>query len=1054
MVSTEHLVSALCRNAPWEDGFSSSLTSLGLEDPRDAWTRLSSLAILTDFENRYPGFLPGFLDHLGNCYDADLALNNFLRLTELLTDREHLFSLLTTSEFLLEALLTLFSGSQVLTDTLLANPTYVDWLSLPETLIRPKTRDLLYRDFYALAGRDTLPANTPELLRRFKKREYIRIGLRDLMHKVTLEENVENLSDLADVCLQVAYEFCNQTLQAKHGVPIFTDEDGTERESEFAILSMGKLGGRELNYSSDIDLIYIYTSSSGQTRPLEPEHSIRQLSCHEFHTRLGQMITKTIHDITNEGSVFRVDLDLRPEGPSGEIANSLTRCETYYQSWGRTWERQAMIKARVSAGSEALGREFFEMITPFVYRRSLDFSAIEEVKKLKGKIDLDLASKKKEKGHIKLGAGGIREIEFLVQAYQLLFGGRDQTLRDTATLKTLRQLKKRKFLDEEAYRGLREAYIFLRNLENRVQISFGLQTYHLPTDEKGLDVLARKMGMEGPTRQGRIGGLMERFRAHTGLVNEMFQNLFTEEEDQAKAQRTHHEWGVNRDMESRFSEELMREYAFAEPDRVFRFLKSLRDGPKGVPPSEKSLKTFYGILPSILELSGRAAFPNSAVENLVKFIEASQAREMFFSLFLENEKILELFLILLGSGELLSSILIRQPSLMDVLMNPDLLYRYKTQAQMKQELEARLAACAGEEERLEALRRFKQAEELRIGIRYLIRETDLVATLEDLSRLADLFLETAVALAAEEVRAELEPGFEGTGSFAVLGMGKLGGHELNFSSDLDIVFAYDEEEALPDAMRLYSALSQKLYKYCSQTTPAGIAYKVDTELRPEGNQGALILSLKGYQDYFQARGRIWERQAMTRARFVAGNPRVGKRFLEIAQAFTYSPRLDYGSLIEIARLRERMEMELAQEAKKGKNVKLGYGGLADIEFTVQILQLIHGERASALRATNTLEGLKGMAQLGFMDEREAETMRHGYLFLRSLECVLRLYSERSANTLPKDPALLAGLARMLGFVEETESALVEALQKSYEEHTDRVRALYRKTMDRLLRNAR
>ncbi len=1039
----------------WEEGLDSGLSALGIEDPQKCWSQLLSLGALTDFKNRYPDFFPRFLAHLGHCYDADLALNNFLRLTELLCDREHFFSLLTTSQHLLEALVTLFSGSQVLSDTLLSNPTHVDWLSLPETLIQPKTRDMLYRDFYALAGSDSLPGNTPSLLRRFKRREYIRIGLRDLLHKVTLEENVQNLSDLADVCLQVAYEFCNETLQANHGVPMFAEDDGdVERESEFAILSMGKLGGRELNYSSDIDLIYIYTSSTGQTRPLGPDHSIRSISNHEFHTRLGQMITKTIHDITGEGSVFRVDLNLRPEGPSGEIANSLMRCETYYQSWGRTWERQAMIKARVSAGSEALGREFFEMITPFVYRRSLDFSAIEEVKSLKGKIDLDLASKRKEKGHIKLGAGGIREIEFLVQAYQLLFGGRDKTLRDTGTLKTLRRLKKRKFISEDEYAGLTEAYIFLRNLENRVQISFGLQTYHLPADPKGLEVLARKMGVEGRTRQERIDGLMKQYEAHTAFVNEMFRNLFAEEEDQEKAQQTHHEWGASQDMESRFSEELIAEYSFDDPGRVFRFLKALRDGPKGVPPSEKNLKAFYEILPPILELSGRTAFPNGAVENLVKFVEASQAREMFFQLFRGNEKILELFLILLGSGDLLSSILIRQPSLMDVLVSPDMLYRYKTLAQMQQELEARLASCGNEEERLVALRRFKQGEELRIGIRYLIRETDLLATLEDLSCLADLYLNVCLGLAANEVRAELNPDFKGAGRFAILGMGKLGGLELNFGSDLDIVFVYEDDPALPDAVRLYSSLSQKLYKYCSQTTPAGIAYKVDTELRPEGNQGTLILSLKGYQDYFQTRGRIWERQAMTRARFVAGNPEVGKKFIDVAQAFTYSPRLDYGSLIEIARLRERMEVELAQESKKGRNVKLGHGGLADIEFTVQILQLIHGERSPALRATNTLAGLRELMQLGFMDDREADTLRRGYLFLRNLECVLRLYSERTANSLPQDNTVLAGLAHMLGMDRPTDEALVESLNTAYEQHTGEVRTLYRKTMDRLLRNAR
>ncbi len=1048
------LADSLAQYTGWDDSFAPDMERVGFEYPQKAWQQLLLISHHTSFEEHYPGFLPRLLTGFLNCYDADLALNNFLRLTDIIPDREHLYSQLTASGHLLESLTTLFSGSQVLTDTLLSRPSLIDWLSLKKTLFQSKTRDVLYRDFYQLAGGDTLPPNTPSLLRQFKKREYIRIGLRDLMGKVTLQENVENLSDLADVCLQVAYEYSFEQLKNKHGIPLFVDEDGVQKESEFAILSMGKLGGRELNYSSDIDLIYIYTSSSGETQPEEPEQSVRSISNHEFHTRLGQMITRTLHDITAEGSVFRVDLDLRPQGKSGEIANSLSRCETYYQSWGRTWERQAMIKARVSAGGENLGPEFFEMITPFVYRRSLDFSAVQEVKKLKGKVDQDLVKKNKEKGHIKLGVGGIREIEFLVQSYQLLFGGRDKSLRDTGTLRTLEQLRLRNFLDEEESRKLKEAYIFLRNLENRVQISFGLQAYHLPTEPKALDVLARKMGVTADTRQKRINTLMQQFKEHTGFVNAMFTNLFVEEEEQEKAERTFDEWDKRYDFESRFSEKLIKEYTFHKPDRAYRFLKSLRDGPADIPPGEKSLKRFYDVLPALLDMSRRVPFPNAAVENLVKFVEKGQSRDMILSLFHDNQKILELFFILFGSGELLSAILIRQPALMDVLMSPDTLYRYKTPQQMEEELEECLKPCASEEERMIALRCFKQEEELRIGIRFLIRETDLMATLEDLSRLAELYLQASINLASEDVRSETGDSFEGCGSFAVLGMGKLGGMELNFSSDLDLVFVYDDEDDTARAVTRYSSLAQKLFKYCAAMTPAGIAYKVDTDLRPEGSQGTLILPLSGYQEYFKTRGRIWERQAMTRARVVAGNRETGQRFLDIAQQFAFSPRLDYENLIDIARLRERMEMELAQEKNKGKNVKLGFGGLADIEFTVQILQLIYGEKTRGLRSTNTLAALQNFSQFGFMDEGQSSELRDSYLFLRNLECNLRLYSERSANCLPLESRELAGLSRMMGLAGKNDAELEAALIQAYESTTEKVRACYRKIMDQLLRAAR
>ncbi|MEE9258343.1 MAG: hypothetical protein V3U37_02270, partial [Nitrospinaceae bacterium] len=341
------LQSWLFERKPWDEDIATALTRCGFEHPDKAWRILTALSEQTHFARLYPLFFTSFLSSVSQSYNPDIALNNFERLTGEIPDKDHLYALLSNSPFLLQALTVLFSGSQMLTDALLSNPSYVDWLNDPDTLTQPKTRDMLYRDFYDLVGTDELTDQTPALLRKFKKREYIRLGLRDLMGLVDLRENVESLSDLADVCLQVAYEYSIKILKEKYGTPVYTGADGNEFESEFAILSMGKLGARELNYSSDIDLIYIYTSSMGETRP---DNGQTLITNHEFHTKLGQAITQTLHEITPDGNVFRVDLDLRPEGRSGELVKSLTSCETYYESWGRTWERQALIKARVSAG--------------------------------------------------------------------------------------------------------------------------------------------------------------------------------------------------------------------------------------------------------------------------------------------------------------------------------------------------------------------------------------------------------------------------------------------------------------------------------------------------------------------------------------------------------------------------------------------------------------------------------------------------------------------------------------------------------------------------------
>jgi len=1047
------LESWLFKNQPWSDEIGAALAENGFEQPENAWRILSGLSQQSNFSTLYPRFFSSFLSQLFQSYNADIALNNFERLAEEILDKDHLYSLLSNSPSLLKALTVLFSGSQMLTDALLSNPSYVDWLSVPETLTKPKTRDMLYRDFYEMAGTDELTDQIPSYLRKFKKREYIRLGLRDLMGLVSLRENVEGLSDLADVCLQVAYEYSIKILKEKYGMPLFTDTDGQVRESEFAILSMGKLGGRELNYSSDIDLIYIYTSSMGETQGVNGQPT---LSNHEFHTKLGQLITRTLHDITADGNVFRVDLDLRPDGKSGDLVNSLTSCETYYESWGRTWERQALIKARVSAGSQALGAEFLNMIRPFVYRRSLDFNAIEEVKSLKKKVDLNLKQKQLEKGHIKLGYGGIREVEFIVQSYQLLFAGRDQSLRDPNTSSLIKKLSARGFLTDDEYEKLRDAYIFLRNLENRVQISFGLQTYHLPKEEKDLAILARKMGYQGDTYPKLVEQLNQEFERHTQFVGNMYAKLFTEDKDQEAAGDTAQQWAAQRGLEGRFSEDTLKEYPFRNLKRTFKFLTTLRDGPELSHASEKSIQTFYAVLPTLLDLCRKVPDPDAAVDYLVRFMEASHARETYLTVFHENHKFLEILLILFGSSSVLSALLIKQPNLIDVISNQESLYLYKTPAMMIEELSARMSVISEPSERNICLRKFKQGEEFRIGLRFMIHETDVPGTLADLSHLADIYLQTVYQLAKEELR-QSEGNESLPDNFAIIGLGKLGGQEINFGSDLDLVFVYVEdiaEKEVPhseDLISTYVSLAQKICQLTSMMTSVPPSYEIDTDLRPEGSRGALVLSLKGYQDYFETRGKIWEQQAMTRARFIAGSPEVGQKFIQSAHNFTYRPKLEYGSLIEISRLRDRMEKELAQESRKGINVKLGSGGLADIEFSVQVLQLMHGHRNPKLRSGNTFENIQLLSNYGILDHGQAEALGRHYHFLRNVECALRLMSDQFSSHLPKKEEEQTVLARLLGYSDSPKEA--SDFMEDYKKTTEEVRKFYKANLDVLLRTS-
>jgi [glutamine synthetase] adenylyltransferase / [glutamine synthetase]-adenylyl-L-tyrosine phosphorylase len=1047
------LIQRIHQRQSWDESLIEKLQSFSLRDHKNAWKDLISLAEHAKFEKLYPIFFKIFLELIASSHNADMALHNFERFSEKFFDKDYLYTQLIESPSLFQALIFLFSGSQILTDVLLREPSYIDWLNRPETLENLKSKDMLMRDFYEMAGEEFQSKNIFSVLRKFKKKEYVRIGLRDLLGKSEFKETVKDISNLADVCLQAAYEHADRELRKKYGTPFYQDEDENLKESEFAILGMGKLGGRELNYSSDIDLIYIYTSSQGETRPTDASDSSTQsISNHEYFSKLALEISKSINEITSEGNVFRVDLDLRPEGKSGEIVNSLVSCEVYYESWGRTWERQALIKSRVSAGSEKLGRQFYEMIEPFIYRRSLDFEAIEEIKSMKQKINKSLKGKY-SKGNIKLGFGGIREVEFFIQAYQLLLGGRDKSLRVRDSLGALKTLCDKNILTKEDHDRLREAYIFLRNLENRVQITFGLQTYLLPDNEMDLAVLARKMRITGESQKNLADNLMNKFNSHTKFVGKMFAEQFVKKDKREAAETISREWDRTRVGEEQFTESKIEEIPLIlDSKRAYQFLESIRDGAKFSHPSVQSIQQFYSIIPKIIQQCRKVPQPDSAIDNLCRFVEATGARESFLNLFQENEKFLELLLILFGSSEMLSQILIRRPDLVDVLTDMDSIYRYKQEDKIQDDLDRTLTNTADFDSKFMVLRHIKQAEELRIGVRYLIKETDLAGTLEDLSNLADIILETVYRIACQEL--EKKCGYRNLSNFCIIGMGKLGGHELNFGSDLDVLLVYDEvgTESPPEGFAAYySALSQLIYKLISEITSAGYVYKIDTELRPEGHAGMLVLSVDGYEKYFKTRARIWEQQSLVRARFVAGNAEVGKKFVEFSQKFVYQEKFEYGALIEISRLRERMEQELAKEATKGKNIKLGFGGLADIEFAVQILQLMHGNKFLRLRETNTLLALQNFIALGLVDQIMAEELQDSYLFLRNLECVLRIIRQTATNTLPKENKELGPVARLLGYEGEDAETLSKVLLTDYALHTQRVRKHYRKTIGNLLR---
>ena len=1036
----------------WQDSFEEPLQIHKLLEPKKSWSSLITLSGQLNFQRLYPNFFKSLLKLIGESYHPDLALNNFERFTQTIIDKTYLYTILSTTPETLKSLIVLFSGSQILTDSLLSDPSYFNWINNSDIINNSRSKDEFMRAYYELVKKNNADVITPQLLRKFKKREYIRIGLRDLLGKTNFKETGEDLSHLADLSLQIAYEYADKKMREKYGIPFYRDNSGKLKEVEFAILGMGKLGGLELNYSSDIDILYIYTSNIGEMIPTESNPNPINISIHEYFTKLAILIKKIIDEITSEGNVFRVDLDLRPEGKSGEIVNSLEGCEIYYESWGRLWERQALMKARVSAGSESLGEKFFTMLEPFIYRKSIDFTAVKEITGMKEKINKSINKKNKNNINIKLGKGGIREVEFTVQTYQLIYGGREKEIRGANTLEALKALHRLNFIKQTEYKKLRDAYIFLRDLENRVQISFGLQTHVLPEDKFLLAVLSRKMNIVGGSIEELNEKLNNKFIGHTKFVSDIFSDLFKKEQE-GKVGEHKSEISKIRSLD----EGVLERASFHSNKNALKFLKRLRDGPTSSHPTEKSINDFYSILPKILEGCSEVPMPNSAVENLVKFIESSKARESFLGLFAENKKFLELLLRIFGSSNFISDTLIKQPGLIDIVKDTESIYRFKNKENLHKEISQILKTRNTYKAQQDILRRFKQGEELRIGIRYIIGEVDIEGTLKDLSSLAETHVENACQIAFKKLNTQYGNDTNIPDSFAIIGMGKLGGSEINFKSDLDLIFVYEDmpNDSLfsGNVVLFYTKISQLLHELTSEVTSSGYVYKIDSDLRQEGKSGRMVNSIKSYEGYYKTRARTWEQQAMVRARFIAGNQQTGENFINMVKNFTYRSKLEYESIIDISRLREKIEKDLAGETAKEKNVKLGYGGLMDIEFATQVLQMIHGKKNHQLRETNTLSAITQLGTLGIIDHIDSKNIKKHYLFLRNLECALRIQNISLMSHLPKEQENLLMLAKFLKYSEKKSTDIVEEFVRDYTQTTKEIRAFYIKTIDTLLRTA-
>ncbi len=983
----------------------------------------------------------------------DMALNNLERVSAMV-GRDDLLAICQKKSHL-PRLLTILGSSPFLANILCRDPDLFHDLFAGRLIEISRTEEEML-----VALREFLPKGTGcqalfPLLRRFKFREMLRIAARDLNGLASLEEVTFELSSLAAASLQMAYEVTRRHLVAEHGLPMMEIPGGL-REAELVILGMGKFGGRELNFSSDIDIIYFYDSDQGETTGIgDGQGGVSgKISLHAFFVKQAEMITKALSQVTEDGFVFRVDLGLRPEGKGGDMAVSALSAELYYEMWGQTWERSAMLKARPVAGSLALGYQLLKALEPFIYRKFLDYNLVEDMMAMKKKIDASLAREREGEFNIKLGRGGIREIEFFIQALQLVYAGKNPALRERNSLKALAVLKDGRLIKEDDYTALADAYRFLRTVEHRIQVVQERQTHSLPRKDEEFAALARRCGFLRKNGSERFREVLER---HRGAVSAIYGDLFLSRDERLKEEVSPEIYFFfDRKADADLIKDMLAERRFRNVDSGYEHLMMLRDGPPRAILTERARRILEQIGPPLLQEIFASPDPEMALANLDRFLCAVGSRSFFYALLAEKREVLKLMASLFAMSEFLTKIFIGHPELLESMVAKTYASSFKEREVMERELTALLSRADDYEERLDVLRRYRHEEFLRIGlndINGMVGQTEIAT---QLTNLADICLAAACDMARQELVRFGRPtwhdmdGQVREADFAVIGMGKMGGMELNYHSDLDIIYIYDHQGTTNGEKQVtnheyFAKLGQKIISILTTPTREGFVYKIDTRLRPSGNAGPLVTSLESFKNYHLEESQVWERQALTKARVVLGGQELSEGIDEVIRHAVYGSSVDEAAPREIHRLRMRMETEIAREKAGSYNIKTGRGGMVDVEFIVQYLLLSHGHALPEIRSNNTLLALKSIRAAGLIDAEDGAILIDGYKFLRRLENRLRIIHDYSMNDLGGSREYLDTLARRLGYDPKLRHP-GDALMQDYEERTAAVREVY----DRIL----
>jgi glutamate-ammonia-ligase adenylyltransferase len=978
-------------------------------------------------------------EHLPRVSDPDMALNNVDRFVSSARNPLSLGSLFERDPEALPTLLQIFSTSQYLSDLIITDSESYDLLRITEG--QAVGRNTLVEELDAEVSAHTDVATIMTALRRFKRRETLRISYGDIIRGQRLETVTRQISYLADAILEAAVAAARRNLEAKRGVPRGPDGE----RAQFVVLAMGKLGGVELNYSSDIDLIFLY-DIDGTTDGHRP------IANSEFFGRLARDVVRLLTESTDLGICYRVDLRLRPEGEHGPVVISLDSAMHYYDLLGRTWERQAFVKARPVAGDLELGQELLGQLEPWIYRRYLSRADITGIKALKRRIEQRSEREGADDRNVKTGRGGIRDIEFAIQFLQLLNGGDLPALRTSNTLDAIARLEDAGCLTHQERTILEDNYSFLRKIEHRLQIMFDLQTHTMPESSEELRRLAIRMGYGGRPHHAALDAFLADYKQKTELNRKILDHLLHDAFGQDDQPEPEVDLVLDPDPPSARVAEVLGHYPFRNIYEAYQNLMALSREKIRFLSTRRCRHFLAAIAPRLLTAIAATPDPDATLVNLSKVSDSLGGKGVLWELFSFNPPSLRLYVELCALSSFLSELLTSNPGMIDELMDSLVLDKLPSLAV----LEANLGDLTHAAENLDPiLHSFKSAQQLRVGVRDILGKEDIHATTGALSDIALACLRRITLREYQKLAAKLGEPLIAAGDetgrisqFVVLAMGKFGGRELNYHSDIDLIFLYEADGVTFHARRtrrssettnnqhFFSELGQRIIKVASEIGPNGRLYEIDARLRPSGRSGSLATSLDELKRYFiEGQGQLWERQALCKARVIYGSPQASARTLAAVAQAVYEVPWRETDAAEVRKMRMRL-----QETAKPNDIKRGAGGIVDIEFIAQMLQLKHGGELPAIRTPGTRDALEALHNAGVLSDDDFHFLSASYTTLRTIEGRLRLMTPTARDELPQDPIEQAKLARLLNYADA--AALLADWQSLREENRERFERIF------------